>query len=518
VRRFALATGPDRLRRVFAADRGVAARKLLLSAAAGLVLPLAFAPFGWFWLAPLSYALLFYAWGGATPAQAFRRGLLYGLASFGAGIYWVYISIHDFGQLNIPLTLLLTGGLVAIMSLFVALTGWIAAKWLSTRGAVAWLGVLPALWVLTEWCRGWLFSGFGWLSAGYSQTDSWLMSLAPVLGLHGMSWAVMISAGVLVALVLGRRRERVAAALLLAAVWGAAFGLGSLAWTAPEGEPLTVSLVQGAVPPELKWEQSEFERTLALYRDLTEQSKGSRLIVWPEAAIPTLIDYVPGYIAEMDRWAATHGTSILLGILMGTPEDYRNTVVSLPDPKRVYVKRHLVPFGEYFPVPGFVRSWLRLMSLPYIDAEPGPADQPALDVAGQRIGITICYEDVFGAEQLPYLPEATLLVNVSNDAWFGDSIAPHQHLQIAQVRAAEAGRYLLRATNTGVTAIIDPRGRVVETLPQFAPGTLQGEVRGRRGATPYARVGNYPVVSAAFLLVLVPLAVPFARRRERARR
>jgi apolipoprotein N-acyltransferase len=510
--------GPERIRRALAAEGGLAARKLLLSAAAGLVLPLAFAPFGWFWLAPLSYAVLFYVWGGAPPRQAFRRGLVYGLASFGAGIYWIYISIHDFGQVNIPLTVLLTGGLVAIMSLFVASTGWIAAKWLATRGAVAWFAVLPALWVLTEWCRGWLFSGFGWLSAGYTQSDSWLMSYAPVLGLHGMSWAVMLSAGALVALALGGRRERVAAVALLAAVWGAAFGLRSVAWTAPEGEPLTVSLVQGAVPQELKWEQSEFERTLTLYRDLTEQSAGSRLIIWPEAAIPTLIDYVPGYIAEMDRWAEAHHTSILLGILMGTPEDYRNTVVSLPDPKRVYVKRHLVPFGEYFPVPGFVRQWLRLMSLPYIDAEPGPADQPALDVAGQRIGITICYEDVFGAEQLPYLPEATLLVNVSNDAWFGDSIAPHQHLQIAQVRAAEAGRYLLRATNTGVTAIIDPKGQVVDTLAQFAPGTLEGEVRGRRGATPYARVGNYPVVSAAFLLMLVPVTVPFARRRQRGRR
>jgi apolipoprotein N-acyltransferase len=217
-------------------------------------------------------------------------------------------------------------------------------------------------------------------------------------------------------------------------------------------------------------------------------------------------------LGDLRRWAEQHDASIMLGILRTEPSarertppgevpSFQNVLVALTDPVQIYVKRHLVPFGEFFPVPDFIRSWMRLMSLPYTDAVPGAPSQPPLDVAGERIAVTICYEDVFGAEQLHYLPDATLLVNVSNDAWFGDSIAPHQHLQIAQLRAAEAGRYLLRSTNTGVTAVIDPRGRVLATVPQFEPAVLRYSVEGYTGATPYARVGNYPAIALACLVL-----------------
>jgi apolipoprotein N-acyltransferase len=227
--------------------------------------------------------------------------------------------------------------------------------------------------------------------------------------------------------------------------------------------------------------------------------------------VPTLIDYVSDYIDDVRAATAKRGSTVLLGILRTDPESQRdqNIVVALTTPMQTYVKRHLVPFGEYFPVPPFIRSWMRLMNLPYTDIMPGAANQPLLDAVGQRIAVTICYEDVFGAEQLRYLPDATLLVDVSNDAWFGDSIAPHQHLQIAQVRAAEAGRYLLRATNTGMTAVIDDGGRVEQTLPQFKPAVLKATVRGFDGATPYARVGNWLVVLLALGAVLAcwpPLA------------
>ncbi len=321
-------------------------------------------------------------------------------------------------------------------------------------------------------------------------------------------------------MVLGTTRERAAAVALVVAIWAVGLSLRDHDFTQPKERALSIALVQGAITQDLKWKPEQLPGTLALYRGLTLENAGTDLIVWPEAAIPTLVEYVGDFLAGVRKAVAKSGTTVLLGTLRLPPnadttdpsiEEFQNILVALTDPPQIYVKRHLVPFGEYFPVPDFIRSWMRLMNLPTGDAIPGADDQPPLDAAGERIAVTICYEDVFGAEQLHSLPDATLLVNVSNDAWFGDSIAPHQHMQIARVRAAEAGRYLLRATNTGVTGVIDQHGRVVATMPQFTTGVLKQTVRGYTGATPYARVGNYLVI---VVLVLVLAASFVALRRS----
>ena len=478
--------------------------RLLLALGAGAVLPLAHAPVDLFWVAPLSYALLFYVWSGVSPRQALATGFAFGCASFLGGVHWVYVSIHDFGLAHPLLSGAITLALVVFLGAYVGLSGWIAARWFVNRGPVAWLAVFPAVSVLTEWCRGWVLSGFGWLAAGYSQTDSWLMGYAAVGGVYLMSWAVLWSAGALLALRFAGLRLRLAAGAVVALLWGLGFFLGNQRWSEPTGNVLTVALVQGAVPQELKWRPEQYQPTLDLYRRLTEQAEGSRLIVWPEAAVPAFYARAAGYLEEIRAWAAARGTDVALGILRDDPDGgtFQNTLVVLGEQPAFYAKRHLVPYGEYFPVPGFVRRWLRLMSLPYTDAVPGARDQPPLSIAGETVGVSICYEDLFGNEQLHYLPQASLLVNVSNDAWFGNTVAPHQHLQIARLRAAEASRYLLRATNTGITAIIDPRGRVVAESPQFQPHVLKGAVQGFSGRTPYARWGNYLAVVGAALVLL----------------
>lgn len=477
--------------------------KYILAAGAGAALPLSFAPFGWFPIALIAYALLFFVWRGETVRGAALLGLVFGLASFFGGVHWVYVSLHDYGLLHPFVSGSMTVLFVAVLALYPALAGALAAWAGGTAGPVAWLVSMPALWVLAEWARGWLFTGFGWLSAGYSQTDSWLAALAPIGGVHLMSWAAVVTAGALVTLALGTRRSRVVSGVLLVVLWGGSRAIDGVAFTQPKGDFVSVALVQGAVAQDLKWRPEQLEPTLRLYRDLTEAAAGNRLIIWPEAAIPVLYDDIDSYLDRLAASVAERGSSLVLGVLVGTPTDFQNSVVAMTEPRQVYRKRHLVPFGEYFPVPGFVRHWLQLRNLAYVDAAPGEAGQPPLAVAGERLGVMICYEAVFGAEQRHYLPDATLLVNVSNDAWFGDSIAPHQHLQIARVRAAEAGRYLLRATNDGITAVIDPRGRVVSRIAQFEPGVLRDTVQGFTGATPYARVGNYPVVIAACLAFAV---------------
>jgi apolipoprotein N-acyltransferase len=478
--------------------------KLVMALGAGAALPLAFAPFGYYWLAPVSFVLLLLAWSKATPRAAFLYGLAFGLASFSAGMYWVYISIHGYGGAHPALAGIITAAFVAILALFPAVVGWVGARWLLVYGPYAWLAGLPAVWVLAEWCRGWVFSGMGWLSAGYSQADSWLIGYAPVGGVYLVSWAVLTTAGALLTVLRCPGRPRSLALVTLAAVWGGGYLLSQQRFTEPDSAVVTVALAQGAVRQELKWQRPQLLPTLDLYRGLTERAAGSDLIIWPEAAIPALYSQIEDYLADVQRRAATNGSSVLLGVLRAEPQTgaIQNALVALGPQPMFYVKRHLVPYGEYFPVPNFVRDWLRMLNLPYSDISPGPPGQPPLEVAGQRLAVTICYEDVFGAEQLHYLPDATLLVNVSNDAWFGDSVAPHQHLEIARVRAIEAGRYLLRATNTGVSAIIDPSGRVISSAPQFEPALVTGAVQGMHGSTPYALWGNYAVVLLALAAVL----------------
>jgi len=483
--------------------------RLLISFFAGLFLPLAYAPFNLFWLAPLSYACLFFSWNRLKPSRSFICGFIFGCTSFFSGIHWVYVSIHDFGQLHPVIAALLTLLLVMVLACYTGLTGCVAVRWFPSEGPKAWLVSFPAIWVLFEWLRGWFLSGFGWLSAGYSQTDSWLMGFAPIGGVYLMSWIVLLSAGSIVCILIGSSRLRIRVLFFMAILWGIGFTLNKYSWGYANGRALTVSLIQGAIPQDIKWQPEQFIPTLELYKSLTEESKDSHLILWPEAAIPALYHTVEGFLEEVNAIALENGSTVALGILRDDPsgETIQNTLAILDEETRFYVKRHLVPYGEVFPVPGFIRNWLRLMNLPYTDLASGEPDQPPMQIAGEMAAITICYEDLFGAEQLHYFPKASLIVNVSNDAWFGDTIAPHQHLQISRVRSAEVGRYTLRATNTGISAVIDPLGKVVSRSPQFEPHVLKAVVQGYTGSTPYVLWGNYFSTLAAFMVLLIQFLV-----------
>ena len=483
--------------------------KLLVSFLAGSFLPLAYSPFDFFWIAPLCYAVLFYSWSSLSPSRTFWCGFSFGCASFFSGIHWVYVSIHDFGQLHPFAAAALTLALVMILACYIALTGWIAAYWFPNDGPCAWIGVFPAVWVLVEWLRGWFLSGFGWLSAGYSQTDSWLIGFAPIGGVYLISWMVLLTAGFIVCVATYASRKRMVVASCLGILWAIGLLLSKFSWGDPTGRLLTVSLVQGAVPQDLKWRPEQFEPSLELYQRLTEDSAGSRLILWPEAAIPALYNTVEGFLEGVHDRASELGGTVALGILRDSPEggSLQNSLVVLGEDPRFYNKRHLVPYGEVFPVPSFMRRWLRLMNLPYTDIVAGEPNQLPLEIAGEKAAVTICYEDLFGAEQLHYFPDASLIVNVSNDAWFGNTIAPHQHLQIARMRSAEVSRYTLRAANTGISGVIDPRGRIVANLPQFEPNVLNTAIQGYTGKTPYVLWGNYLVVISVLMVLFTQFLV-----------
>jgi apolipoprotein N-acyltransferase len=489
-----------------------------VAALAGAGLALAFAPVRFVPLAVLSPALLFLLWQGAAPRRAAWLGFLFTASTFLAGTYWLYHSIHLVGGAPLWIAAFLMLGLVAIMGSYTAALGYAAARWGPPSGLLRWLVLLPGGWVLVEWFRGWFLSGFPWLALGYTQLDSPLAGWAPVAGVYGTSVAVALTSGALSALPFALRRERVGAIIVAAAVWAAGAALERIEWTAPRGTRLPVALVQGAVPQSMKWKQGQRERTEALYANLTAPHLGASIIVWPEAALPALESDIRDYLDTLQRVVHARGSDVIMGLLRRDPTSgaYYNGMVAFGATEQWYYKRRLVPFGEFFPVPAMVREWMRLMNLPYSDFEAGPDDPPPLAAGGETLAPTICYEDAYASDQLALVRRATLLVNVTNDAWFGDSTAPHQHLDISRMRSLETGRPMLRATNDGVTALIAHDGRLLSTLPQFVPGVLTGIVEPRTGLTPYVRTGNVPVVLLATFGVAAAFASAARRRRGRA--
>jgi apolipoprotein N-acyltransferase len=480
---------------------------------AGGLSVLAFAPFSVFVSALFGPLLLFLFWLRASPGQAFVQGWCYGFGLLSVGVFWMHISIDQFGNIGTPGAIALTLLFVAAMALYYGLVGWLAVR-LGGRvhQGLRLLLLFPALWVLGEWLRGWFLSGFPWLSLGYSQIDSPLAGYAPVLGVYGVSLAVVMLAGFLALAFTARgwRRLGAVAAVLLVGVTGQV--LSGLEWTRSQGDPLRVSLIQGNVAQHEKWRRENLLPTLGLYTGLTGGEWESDLIIWPETAIPSFAHLVEESLLQpLSVEAVQRGSQLLVGVPVWEEGRYYNAMLSLGVQREAYHKRHLVPFGEFMPFKGLLAPLLTWMNVPMSDFSAGEGKPPLLTLAGYPAGISICYEDAFGDEVAEALPQAAFLINASNDAWFGDSLAPHQHLEIARMRALETGRYLLRSTNTGVSAVIDPRGRILGQSPAFEQHVLRQEIRPMAGLTPYGYAGNGSLV----LLCLASLGLSLLPGRRR---
>ncbi len=480
---------------------------LVLSA--GAATPLAFAPFNCWPLAIILPIILLWSWDNSTPSQATRRGLLFGLGMFGFGIYWIYISLHDYGGSSAMFAVLSTLALVILLSLYPALAGWLTIRWGPQAGIRRYLLFIPALFTFLEWVRGWLFTGFPWLSLGYSQIDSPLGRLAPYLGVLGVGWAVMFSTGILwMSLNSNCWQYRIGWIGFLAVIWIGIWELENIHWTEPTGSILRISIVQGSIPQEEKWQISKLKDTLERYIQLSLPEHGhTEVIIWPETAIPTFYQYVLPFIDTLGKKARQDKIDYIAGIPTGIPEDnvFHNSVIRIGESVNFYSKRRLLPFGEYLPLQWFFQFFREWVKIPMADFLPGEYSQPLLQVAGQPVGISICFEAVFGNEIRLALPKATWLINVSNDAWFKYSTAAHQHLQIARMRSLETGRYMARATNTGISAIIDDHGSIIETSPQFQAAVVRGNIQLRIGQTPYVYFGDFPIVFLAISSIILGL-------------
>jgi len=497
------------------APRTRVALSCALAAAAGAVSVLGYAPFGLPALPIIALSVLFALWHRAIdPRLAAAIGYAFGLGVFGAGVSWVFIALSGFGEMPPILAGLATVGFVAYLAVWPALAGWVGARITAPQTLLRLIACAGA-WTLAEWLRGYVFTGMPWLSLGYSQLPgSPLAGYAPVGGVFMVSLTgALIAACVAWAIegiTLGRGRAAVVAAVVVAIIAAGGYLLRHVEWTQPAGKPLSVSLLQGNVSQDVKFDRAFREKTFELYQGLAAQSRG-QLVVLPESAFPMFADQVPmAVVVDLAQQGARRNGLVLLGLFTAEPPSpgsrdprYYNTVAALGgETVPLYRKRHLVPFGESIPLKGLIGPIMNaVLEIPLADQTAGPADQPAFEVAGHRIAVNICYEDAFGSELIDAARNADILVNVTNDAWYGRSVAAWQHNQIAAMRALELGRPMLRATNTGITSAIDARGQEYAQLPWFTRGILELEVQGHTGLTPYARAGDVPALVVSGVLV-----------------
>ena len=476
---------------------------------AGSALVLAFAPAGLWPVAPATLLLLYVLLQGRTSAHAALIGWAFGLGYYGFGVNWVYHSLHIFGGAAASFATILSALFVLIMCLFPALVAWAFSRLqhsgVDSGSRLSDTFVFAALWTLSELIRGTLMGGFPWILIGYSQTTGPLGSLAPVIGVYGIGFVLMIST--LSLLFIFRpvsTTSRLAALGIVAGVTLCSVWASAASFTTPKSQALGVRMTQASIAQTVKFDPDRLKRSLDEYIRLSVENlpDNIQLIVWPETAIPTRFNRVESYIEPTISALDARDVDVLAGGFDRVGQASYNAVRQLGGAQQVYRKRHLVPFGEYVPLRGFIELFSDFIQIPGSDIARGAGPHVPLDVAGESIGVSICYEDAFGEEMRALLPASTLLVNVSNDAWFGEAVAPHQHEQKARMRAREMGRPLVRVTNTGISSAITHTGEIIGRISQGVSGYLDVMVTPRTGTTPYARTGNLPVQVIAILLVM----------------
>jgi apolipoprotein N-acyltransferase len=471
----------------------------------GALLPLAFAPTDWYILAWILPGMLIPLWMNATPKRAALRGALFGCGFFGVGVSWVYVSIHVHGYAPIWLAALLTLLFVAVLALFTAGCAWTFRRLFSAPKLTSWCIGFPVLWVLWEWIRGWILSGFPWLYLGYSQVEGLLSGFVPVVGIYGTTFIITAVSGSLAYAVYQHNKKSplyLLPAILLLAL---GYGLTTIQWTQANNDIRQVSLIQGNIPQEEKWDRQYVQSIIKKYTDLTALHWDSSLIIWPEAALPIPLPASLALVDSLDQAATQHNTTLIMGLLAETPDtnNYYNGIIALGTGQGLYHKRQLVPFGEFVPFENILRGLIQFFNLPFSSIVPGDSVQPVLESGAWKIAPLICYEIAYATLAEGAARQGNIILTISNDSWFGRSLGPKQHLQIAQFRALETGRTVIRATNNGITAIINPQGQITQQIPAFTTTVLTGDADTTQGLTPIVRLGHNMVLGILFIMLIV---------------
>lgn len=476
----------------------------LLAVFAGASATLSFAPYDIWPLAILSPAILLLLLDKQTTKKASFIGFSWGLGQFGTGIYWVHVSIDSFGGMPKAASLFLMALLICYLSIYPALFSGLLNRFFKSKTSGRKRRLLlaaPILWLITDWLRGWVLTGFPWLWLGYSQIDNPLLSsFAPVSGVEAITLMIMMIAGSCVALLQTKNWRHLLLPVLILTL---GFGLNQIAWVKNlPGSQTSFALIQGNIPQHLKWSPNQLWPTLQKYTDLTRENWGTDIVIWPEAAIPAIESQVPAFLSNIDNAARTNHSSLITGVINQTETGaFYNSVISLgvnqhgpydytSQPR--YHKHHLLPFGEFVPLENLLRPLAPFFNLPMSSFTPGSFIQPNIKANGRDLLAALCYEIIFSEQVRKNVTDDTdYLLTLSNDAWFGKSIGPLQHFQIARMRALELGKPLIRATNNGVTGVVDYQGKVVKKIPQFETGVLRVSLETTQGITPYRMLGSW---------------------------
>jgi apolipoprotein N-acyltransferase len=491
--------------------------RLLLAPFAGMLVPLSLAPYEWWGLGLLSSGFLAAITYRESASRSLLLGLAFGLGMYGLGASWVYISINQFGSTSVPLALLLTSLFVAGLALCFSLPFYVYGRWFN-KTTLGLLVGFPAIWVLNEWARSWFLTGFPWLYLGYAHLQTPLGGWAPVLGVFGVGYIATYSSCVLLAMRLRDlpMKAQWGALSLALLLWIGGAALRTVEWTTLESEPISLGMAQANIPQERKWDPMYLNETFRIFNDLSAPLWDLDWVIWPEAAIPLLYHDALADLESLAHQADRTNTAFITGILYDDHEkqQYYNSIVAVGKGSGITFKTRLVPFGEYVPMERWLRGLIDFFNLPTSVINPGPKYVDGLQAKGVVIAPSICYEVVYPDLVAGRAANANVLLTVSNDSWFGHSIGPLQHFEMAQMRALETGRYMVRATNNGVSGIIDPKGRIVVKGGRSTREAIVGQVFAASGITPFIFWGSKPVVLLAFaMLAILAVQLRTARRR-----
>ena len=473
---------------------------------AGILLTGAFAPFNLWPFAIIAIAYLFFAWQtqANTAKRACLYGWLFGLGFFTSAISWIYISLYTFGGLPLWLAIFISALLIALLALFPAITGYLLNRIFTPNHKLIYLFAFACLWVLMECIRSYLLSGFPWALLAYSQTNSPLAGFIPMLGELGVSWLICIVAALLVNILQWSEAKQVFMLIALFSVFGLGLAFQQIHWTDSIDKPITISAVQASVPQQLKWEATQFKANLQTYTNMTEKALTSDLIIWPESAITLPLQYVDDYLSVWDQRLKKRHKTLLIGLPLQTNfETYYNGLIIIGANHGEYKKRHLVPFGEYpflYPISKYI---IQYFHIPMSNFTPGDKQQPLIALNRLKLASYICYEIAYENLVLSDFPQANLIVNISDDSWFGHSLAAWQQVQIGQFRAIETGRYAIFATNDGITAVTNPQGRFIKRLPRYQKAILTTQVIPMAGRTPIMALGRWRILLSILGILLI---------------